>query len=142
MNLVRFNPFRELDEIFDRHGLVNSQWRPSEVAHDWVPLVDIRESDAGYRVDVELPAVDPKDVSVELKEGVLSIAGEREFEAVDEGHRLHRRERRYGRFTRSFRLPEDANADEIHAEATNGVISITVAKRDKPTGRVIDVDVH
>ena len=90
-------------------------------------------------MDLEIPAVDPKDVSIKLDERVLSISGERPFDVVDEGQRLRHRERRYGRFTRSFRLPEDADGDNIVADARNGVLSITIGKRSQPEGKVIDV---
>ncbi|MDE0421495.1 MAG: Hsp20/alpha crystallin family protein [Gammaproteobacteria bacterium] len=143
MNIVRWNAFpfgrREIDQVFDRYV------RPvpgSFIAdgHDWRPLVDIRETDDAYNVDLELPAIDPKDVSITFKDGVLSVAGERRSANEDESGRVHRSERRYGRFTRSFRLPEDADADAIRATAKDGVITIAIAKSEKATAREIEVE--
>lgn len=139
MNIVRWNPFREIDQVFDRYVLpVPGSFVPN--GHDWRPLVDIRETEEAYRVDLELPAVDPKDVGITFKDGVLSVSGERAFADEDESGRLHRSERRYGKFTRSFRLPEDADADAIRATAKDGVVSIAVAKSAKAAAREIEVE--
>ena len=139
MNIVRWNPFRELDQVFDRYMLpVPGTF--AENAHDWQPLVDIRETDDAYRVDLELPAIDPKDVSVTFQDGVLQVSGERRFADDDEAGRVHRSERRYGKFTRSFRLPEDADAEAIRATAKDGVVSIAVSKIAKATPRAIEVE--
>ena len=143
MNIVRWNalPFRsrELDQVFDRYVLpVPGSFAPN--GHDWRPLVDIRETDDAYRVDLELPAVDPKDVSITFKDGVLRVAGTRQFANDDESGRVHRSERHYGRFTRSFRLPEDADADAIRATAKDGVVSIAVAKSAKAAAKEIEVE--
>ena len=139
MNIVRWNPFHEIDQVLDRYVLPVPG---SSVAngHDWRPLVDIRETEDAYRVDLELPAVDPKNVSITFKDGVLNVSGERQFANEDESGRVHRSERRYGRFTRSFRLPEDADADSIRATAKDGVISIAVAKSEKSATREIQVE--
>ncbi|MCY3623930.1 MAG: Hsp20/alpha crystallin family protein [Gammaproteobacteria bacterium] len=139
MNIVRWNPFQELDRVFDRYvAPVPGSFVPN--GHDWRPLVDIRETEDAYRVDLELPAIDPKDVSITFKDGVLSVSGERQFATDDDSGRVRRSERRYGKFTRSFRLPEDADADAIRATAKDGVISIAVAKSAKATAKVIEVE--
>ena len=139
MNIVRWNPFRELDQVFDHYvAPVPGSFVPN--GHDWRPLVDIRETADGYRVDLELPAIDPKDVSITFKDGLLSVSGERRFANDDESGRIHRSERRYGKFTRSFRLPEDADADAIRATAKDGVISIAVAKSAKAAAKEIEVE--
>lgn len=133
MNVVRWNPFAELDEFFGRrqggNGWVDGQ--------GWRPAVDIRETDENYLFEVELPAMDPKDVDVTLRAGVLSVAGERSVEA-GEGQ-MHRQERLHGKFTRSFRLPTDADDEAISAAAKDGVITIAVGKRSKAKPRAIEV---
>ena len=139
MNIVRWNPFHEFDQVFDRYvAPAPGSFVPN--GHDWRPLVDIRETDDAYRVDLELPAVDPKDVSITFKDGILSVAGERQFANDDKSGRVHRSERHYGKFTRSFRLPEDADADAIRATAKDGVVSIAVAKSAKAAAREIEVE--
>lgn len=140
MNIVHWNPFHELDQVFDRHVLpAPGTFAPN--GQDWRPLVDIRETKDAYRVDLELPAIDPKDVSITFQDGVLCVCGERQFAGEDEEYgRVHRSERRYGKFTRSFRLPEDAEADTIRATAKDGVVSIAVAKSEKAAVREIEVE--
>ena len=137
MNLVSWNPFREFDHVFARGFLAENG-----AGNAWLPAVDVRESDDAYRVDVDLPAVAPEDVDVSFKNGVLTISGERTFSSSHENGSVHRRERRSGKFTRSFRLPEDADEDAIEAKADRGVVTITVAKREKAKPRIIEVKVH
>ena len=133
MNVVRWNPFAELDEFFGRrqggNGWVDGQ--------GWRPAVDIRETDENYLFEVELPAMDPKDVDVTLRAGILSVAGERGALASD--GQMHRQERLHGKFTRSFRLPTDADDEAISASAKDGVITIAVGKRSKAKPRAIEV---
>ena len=139
MHVVRWNPFREIDDIFGRYGQPRYVDEP---AHDWRPLVDIRETEDAYAVDVELPAVDPKDVTVSLDDGVLHISGERKVDESETFGQLHRSERRYGKFTRSFRLPQDADAESIKASAKDGVITLRVAKVAANARRTIQIDVE
>jgi len=139
MNIVRWNPFRGIDEVLDRYMLPVSGVF-AENAHDWRPLVDIRETEDAYRLDLELPAIDPKDVNITLQDGVLRVSGERHFASEDESGRLHRSERRYGKFTRSFGLPDDADPDAIRASAKDGVISISVGKSAKASPRSIEIE--
>lgn len=136
MNIVRWDPFRELSQLFDRDALVGANGN----MHHWQPLVDIRETNDAYRVDVELPAVDAKDVRIELNGGVLNVSGERHLASDAEDGRVHRRERSYGKFTRSFRLPEDANPGAIDATAKDGVVSIAIAKVAEAQARTIQVE--
>lgn len=134
MNVVRWNPFAELDEFLGR--------RVGDHAANggWHPAVDIRETDKAYVFDLEVPAVSPKDVTVSVRANVLSVSGERSFASDDSEGQVHRRERRHGKFTRSFRLPNDANDEEINAAAKDGVITISVAKRKQAQARAIEVE--
>ena len=133
MNVVRWNPFAELDEFLGR--------RVGDHAANggWHPAVDIRETDKAYVFDLEVPAVSPKDITVSVRANVLSVSGERNFASGDSDGQVHRRERRHGKFTRSFRLPNDANDEEIDAAAKDGVITISVAKRKQAQARAIEV---
>ena len=136
MNVVRWNPFAELDEFLGR--------RPGNqvAANDgfgWHPAVDIRETDKAYVFDLEVPAINPQDVTVSVRANVLSVSGERNAATDESEGQVHRRERRHGKFTRSFRLPNDANDQEIGATAKDGVITISVAKRKQAQARAIEV---
>ena len=137
MNLVRWSPFRELDEVFAQ-GLLGEEKR----LNNWLPAADVRESGDAYRIDVEMAAVSPDDVKVTFNDGVLAISGERRFEAENENESVRRSERRFGNFARSFRLPEDADEDAIEAKVDRGLVVVTVPKREKAKQRSIEVKVH
>ncbi|MEM7099911.1 MAG: Hsp20/alpha crystallin family protein [Pseudomonadota bacterium] len=138
MNVVRWSPFREFDNLFqslDRPA-------PSIRRADWLPLVDIRETSSNYQIDVEVPAVAAEDLSVSVTEGVLSVSGERKpTETSDQEGRLHRVERRHGKFVRNFQLPEDADVDAIEAQHRDGVLYLAIAKRAAAVPKKIDVKV-
>lgn len=136
MNVVRWSPFRELDGLFQALDRPNAPVRRA----DWLPLVDIRETDKGYEIDVEVPAVAAEDLSVSIVDGVLTVSGERKVsEPAEEGRRLHRMERRYGRFVRNFQLPDDADHDAIGAESRDGVLYLTIGKRASAVAKSIEV---
>lgn len=135
MSINRWDPFREISQ------LVASQFAPMPALGGdgtWQPLADIREDADVYRLDVELPAVAPEDVRVELRDGVLRVAGERQAPA-GEGERAFSRELRYGKFARSFRMPKDADAEAVSATAKDGVVRIVVRKTPKAQSRAIEV---
>ncbi|HSG90283.1 MAG TPA: Hsp20/alpha crystallin family protein [Pseudomonadales bacterium] len=145
MSTVRWNPIAEMDELFRRS--LGPQWnRPAAgeamAEADFVPAVDIRESADAYEIEVELPAVDPAAVKVDLRESILTVRGERNRPELPEGVKEHRAERRYGRFARAFVLPDDADPDSIRARSRNGVLQISVAKRAEVQPRSIEIEVH
>ncbi|MDE0177480.1 MAG: Hsp20/alpha crystallin family protein [Gammaproteobacteria bacterium] len=132
MNAIRWNPFADLDELVGRLGT-------SSPASGWHPPADIRETDSAYVFDLEIPAVDPKDLAVSVRANVLSVSGERGASNGEIEGQIHRRERRFGKFTRSFRLPNDADDEAINATAKDGVVTITVSKRQQAQPRAIEV---
>lgn len=145
MSVARWNPVSDMDEFVRRS--LGAQWNrglanEAMAEADWLPPVDIRESAGSYEIQVELPAVDPADVKVDLREGVLTVRGERTRPELPEGVRQHRAERRFGRFARSFVLPEDADPESIRARANGGVLEISVAKRAEVQPRSIEIEVH
>ena len=142
MSIVRWNAARDMDDLFNRFSdLPRNFWGEQLASSDWTPAVDIRESDSEYLIDVELPAVAAEEVNVNVKDGVLAVTGERKYEKETEG-KVHRVERRYGRFSRSFRLPEDADESNIEAQAKNGVLHLKVHKREQVKPRAIEVKVN
>lgn len=137
MNLVHWRPFREFEELF-----LGAE-RPAATVRraDWLPLVDIRETEVDYQIDVELPAVAAEDLSVSLADGVLSVRGERKREPEPSEARVHRAERRVGRFERNFRLPEDADAGAIVANNRNGILYLSIPKQAASSPRNIEIKV-
>ena len=140
MSIVRWNPWREFDDLFTS---TNMGTLPSEnlSRSEWLPAVDISETDDEYKIDVEIPAIARDDINVSVKDGVLTVTGERKVEKDTDG-KTHRVERQYGRFSRSFRLPENVDEEGIGASSKDGVLYLVVAKKEKEGPRSIDVQVH
>lgn len=136
MHLTTWDPFRELQEIQDRlSNIFGSTEGKGEVVEstmsaDWVPAVDITEDDKEYLVTADLPEVKKEEVQVNLENGVLTITGERkkESESKDEEKKYHRIERSYGRYERSFRLPEAVDESKVDARFKDGVLTIHLPK--------------
>jgi HSP20 family protein len=136
MSLVRWNPFDEFDSVFA--GLpATSPRRVSE----WLPPVDITETDDSYLIDLELPAVAREDIKVSVNDGLLTVSGERKSEIRENG-KMHRVERYYGKFQRSFRLPENVSEESIKASSDNGVLKLQIAKTKPVQPHMIEVEVH
>ncbi len=108
---------------------------------DWAPLVDIAEDDKEYLIKVELPEVQKEDVKVTVENGTLMISGERKSEKEEKGKKFHRTERYYGRFERSFSIPDDADGNNIKAECKDGVLRVHLAKSEKARPKQIEVKV-
>jgi HSP20 family protein len=108
---------------------------------EWAPAVDIIEDDKEYLIKVELPEVRKDDVKVTVECGTLSISGERKTEKEEKNRKFHRIERHYGRFLRSFSLPEDAEEGKVNAEFKDGVLRVHLAKSEKALPKQIEVKV-
>jgi HSP20 family protein len=108
---------------------------------DWVPPVDISETDEAFHIAAELPEVKKDDVKVILENGVLTLQGERKEEREEKGSKIHRNERSYGRFVRSFTLPDFVDDTRVKAEFKNGVLHLHLPKSEKAKPRAIEVKV-
>ena len=144
MTLVRWDPFRELEDmserlnrVFSRPSLRNSGKENLTVA-DWMPTVDISETEGEYLIKAELPEVRKEDVKVTVENGVLTLQGERRQEKEK---RFHRVERSYGSFVRSFTLPESVDESSVKAEYKDGVLNLHLPKSEKVKPKAIDVKV-
>jgi len=147
MTLVRWDPFRELEDmserlnrVFSRPSLRNSGKENLTVA-DWMPTVDISETEGEYLIKAELPEVRKEDVKVTVENGVLTLQGERRQEKEEKGKRFHRVERSYGSFVRSFTLPESVDESSVKAEYKDGVLNLHLPKPEKVKPKAIDVKV-
>jgi len=149
--LTRWNPFREMEDmqrrvssLFDwspfRRGSLTAE-EENITATEWAPLVDISEDDKEYLIKVELPEVQKDDVKVTVESGTLTISGERKAEKEEKGRKFHRVERFYGRFDRSFSIPDDAESDNVKAEFKDGVLRVHLAKSEKARPKQIEVKV-
>jgi len=100
-----------------------------KIANFFAPSADAASTEDVYEINVELPGVAEEDVIVELHGNVLVVKGEKRFEREEKGKTYYFSERRFGSFHRSFRLPEDVDAEKIAADFKDGVLSIKIAKR-------------
>lgn len=147
MALVRWDPFRELEAMSDRlnrmiaRPAVGSAGKETLTVADWVPTVDISESEGEYLIKAELPEVKKEDVKVTVEDGVLTIQGERRQEKEEKGKRFHRVERSYGSFVRSFTLPESVDDTAVKAEYKDGVLALHLPKTEKVKPKAIEVKV-
>lgn len=149
MALVRWDPFRELEEMSDRLNRVftrpairtNGGGKEQLTVADWMPIVDISETDGEYLIKAELPEVKKEDVKVTVENGVLTIQGERRQEKEEKGKKFHRVERSYGSFVRSFTLPETIDESGVKAEYKDGVLNLHLPKSEKVKPKAIDVKV-
>jgi HSP20 family protein len=107
---------------------------------EWAPLVDITEDEKEYIIKTELPEVKKEDVKVTVENGLLTIVGERKFEK-EENKKYHRVERAYGRFVRSFVVPDSVDADKLSAEFKDGVLKVHLPKGEKAKPKQIEVKV-
>lgn len=146
MQLTRWNPLREMEDFFSQlnRNLLNPATTGEGAAlANWAPAVDIAESPEMYTVTAELPGVNREDVKVEIDNGVLSLTGERKFETgTGKDEKRHRVERFYGRFERSFRVPEDVVADHIAAAYKDGVLTIRLPKSESRKPQVKQIPVQ
>jgi len=129
MSLVQWNPFREFDELLTRLHRPASATRGG-TAEAWAPLVDISETPKEYLVKADLPGVRKEDLKVDVDNGVLTVSGERKSEQEDKDARLHRIERSFGAYSRSFSVPEDVLEEGITAECKDGILVIHLPKTD------------
>ncbi len=108
----------------------------------WTPAVDIYETDNELVLKADLPEVDPKNVDIQIENGTLTLKGNRTFETEKNGKGYHRIERSYGSFVRAFSLPETVDPENVKADFKNGVLTMTIAKKEVAKPRTIKVEVH
>lgn len=129
-----FNFHNEMGRIFG--DVFGSQEGGTDTEETyWIPTVDISETENGYEIRAELPGVSEDDVNVSVTDNLLTVKGEKRQEAETEGKNYHRVERRYGSFQRRFTLPSEVATDDIKAEFTDGVLTLSIPKPEtvKPT---------
>jgi len=146
MRVIKWEPFRDVDDVFDRFLAETLRRWPRPAAEgratlDWAPAADVSETEAEYLIKADLPEVRKEDVSITVQDGVLVLSGERRQERREESEKVHRVERMYGSFARRFALPEDADEQAIRAESRDGVIRIHIPKQKvvQPQPRQIEI---
>ncbi|HSW14887.1 MAG TPA: Hsp20/alpha crystallin family protein [Solimonas sp.] len=142
MSILRYQPwglnpelYREFSRLLDR----STQDESSGATADWAPPVDIEEYADKFVLHADVPGVDPKSIEVTLEKGVLTLTGNREQAAEQNGVERRRVERASGRFHRRFALPDTVDSDAVSASNRNGVLEVTIPKRPQVQPRRIQV---
>ncbi len=140
------NPFPDVDplrELLRRPGhfsrLMQDPWSGAGALAQWAPAMDVAETKDGYRVTVELAGAKAEDVSVECHDKMLTVKGEKRDEHEEQDEHRHYRERSYGSFSRSVRLPADA-AEDVKASFKDGLLQIDIPKVEEKKPRVVPID--
>ncbi|HKA36839.1 MAG TPA: Hsp20/alpha crystallin family protein [Thermoanaerobaculia bacterium] len=145
MNLVTWDPYRELSSLQDRvnrifgGGLARRERDEEMSLGAWIPPVDIVEEKERILLTAELPGFQEKDIQIQMEGGVLTIRGERRSEEEKEGRTFHRMERSYGQFVRSFTLPNNVDRESIKASFHNGLLEVELPKREEAKPRQIKI---
>lgn len=145
MNVVKYDPFRELRSLQDEMtrlftGTMPSQGNREDMTRGaWAPSVDIYEDKERLILEAELPGMTNDDFEISVENNVITLHGERKFEKKTEGDNYHRVERSYGSFTRSFTLPQSVTAEGATADFENGVLRVSLPKREETKARKIEI---
>ena len=137
MLLTKFDPFKQLKEIEKN---LYTQVGNNECVTAFVPTVNTREGEFAYHVDVDLPGVKKEDIKVDLNKGILTISGERKTKEEVKQEDYYKIETYFGKFSRSFTLPDNVDIENIEAKSDNGVLEIVIPKlKDDVSKKSIEI---
>jgi len=144
MALIKYTPFETGLEEYPGLRLFQdslSRMFAEPNARPWSPAVDVYETENELVLKADVPDVDPKNVEVQFENGTLTLKGTRKFDEEKNGKGYHRIERSYGSFVRAFSLPETVDPEKVKAEFKNGVLTVTLQKKEVVKPRAIPVHV-
>lgn len=130
----------EVEDLFNTLFLANRR-RVDMGSGIWIPRVNIREHEDRYELTAEIPGMNKDEISIELQDNNLTIRGEKKAESETKDDTFHVCERVYGKFERSFLLPENTSAEAVEAEYRDGILSVVIPKTEKPKPKEIKVRV-
>jgi HSP20 family protein len=149
MAIVRWDPFRDVQVLQDRINRIfnESFGRARDLdddvsLYDWRPPVDIYESEDAIFLKAELPGISKEDVSVEIKDNVLTLKGERFLDPQIKDENYFRKERNFGKFHRSFTLQESIQPDQIKASFKDGVLTVEIPRPQEEKPKQVTVDIE
>ncbi len=133
MLLTRFDPFRQMREL--EKSFYN--YPSNEGVSGFVPVVNTREEDSSFHIDVDLPGVKKDDIKVDLEKNVLTISGERKTKEEVKEEDYYKVETSFGKFSRSFTLPDNADVENIEAKSVDGVLELVIPKLDESRSKKV-----
>ena len=148
MELTPWRPFgegltslrNEMDRLFDRFFGEKTSIEPIEGR--WIPALDIVETKNAIVINAEIPGIDPQDINISITGDTLTIKGEKKQEKEEKDENYHKIERSYGSFSRSIRIPVDIHSEKIEAKYKNGILKITLPKKEESKPKEIKVKVE
>ena len=145
MALTRYDPFKELRELTHNVNSLNdvfyTQGFPQQNISSFVPDVNTREGEFAYHIDVDLPGIGKDDINVHIDNKILTISGERKTKEETRKEDYYKIESSFGQFERTLSLPDDIDAENIHAESSDGVLEIVVPKMARKTEQVKKIEI-
>ena len=132
--MTRYNPYQEsqvrrgFEMLNTIMGNLDAAREESAIA-SFIPAVNTRVDDDAYYIELDLPGVKKDDIEITTEDNILTVSGERKLRDELKEDDYYKVESRYGKFSRSFTLPEDADVENIHAEMKNGVLEVIIPKR-------------
>ena len=138
--ITRINPFRELAGFLENFADLNTAADNQQAFGSFVPAVDVYEDEHSLTLKLEVPGLNEEDINVTLENNTLTVSGERKFDKEEKEENFHRIERRYGSFTRTFRLPNTVDSEKVEAGYDKGVLKITLAKRAEAKPKTIKIE--
>lgn len=133
MFMTRFDPFREYGELRRGFNYLNRvmddmEQQKNDKKFDFMPTVNTKEAEEAYFVEIDLPGIAKEDIAIDVDDNVLTVSGERKVSEACQKDNYYKVESSYGKFARSFTLPEDADANDIAAVSNDGVLEISIPK--------------
>lgn len=133
MLVTRFNPFREMNEFrrsFDQlnNMLTDMEGTTKDAFTSFTPAVNTREGEFAYHVEIDLPGVKKEDIEINVQDNIVTLSGERNIKNEIKKEDYYKVESEYGKFERSFSLPENTDVENIHAETADGVLEVIIPK--------------
>jgi len=143
MAIVRWDPFKDIMSLQERINKIFDETvqkdRKSQYG-DWYPPVDIFEKEDGITIIMEIPGVSEEDIDLQITDGVLTVRGEKKLPYEKNNENFYRLERNFGKFARSFALPNSVDQNKVKASLKEGILKIEIGKRDEIKPKVIKVE--
>lgn len=145
MAIIRWDPFRDMSTLREKMNRLfedafTGRAEDKEiVSSSWAPAVDIYENENELVLTAEIPGIDEKDIEIKIEDNTLTLKGERKFEKETKEENYHRIERSYGSFFRAFTLPHSIDTDKVQAVHENGVLKITMPKRQELKPKTVQI---
>ncbi|MBC7196004.1 MAG: Hsp20/alpha crystallin family protein [Deferribacterales bacterium] len=143
MAIVRWDPFKDIMSLQERINKIFDetvqQDRKSQYG-DWYPPVDIFEKEDGITIIMEIPGVSENDIDLQITDGVLTVRGEKKLPYEKSNENFYRLERNFGKFARSFSLPNTVDQNKVKAGLKEGILKIEIGKKDEIKPKVIKVE--